>query len=369
MLLIKKNHFFLAIIALIAIIIGSCNVFILPDKYFFDANLIANDPYNQKGFMSSYSFAMWFYDFFKLNRIPYPLVSVIQLTIIFIIFKKLGVPKIFSKLTLRNIIVWIGLLMFSVYLSMPSKEFINFIFISYICLILISGNISLTRKVIFVSLLLVFFSIWYRPYYFMMPFLSIGLYYLSRLKIKNKVASNIFWGLLMACFFSFSYGMVKGEFMSESTRERLNKKRAGREDSQTIIVSPVETNSLLGEGIGIYYGFFTVNLPINGLKFFYKPQVLAFVFWQSIMFIFLLIFYGKCIKHRHRYKHEEWLFHLVFAYLIIQGVFEPDLGSAIKHKLGVFPLIYLAFYYDQNILKSPRKRYKYVIKKGDEDKR
>ncbi|WP_422106676.1 hypothetical protein [Winogradskyella sp.] len=359
---VKKRLLLLITIAILAIIVGSFNTTILPDKYFNDANLIANDPYNEKGLVGSYSFSMWFYDVLGLNKIPFPLVSLIQLIIIFVIIKRLGIPKNFGKLTLRNSVVWVSLLLFSVYLSMPSKEFINFIYISLICGVLISSRIKLRKKVIFVCLLLLFFSFWFRPYYLLVPFLGIGLYFLSRLEFKSRTVSNIFWGIMIACFFSFSYGFIKGEFMSESSREKLNKRRMGREDSQTMIVSPVETDTAIGEGVGIFYGFFSVNLPLNGLKFFYKPQVVAFVIWQSLMFILLVYFYSKCMRNRQKYRQEEWLFHFVFAYLITQGVFEPDLGSAIKHKLGVFPIIYLAFYFDQNMISEYKKRYKYVLK-------
>jgi hypothetical protein len=331
-----------------ALLIGSMTTIFLPDKYFFDANLIYSDPYNEKGLLGSYSFSMWFYDILKLNHLPYAVISFIQLSSIFYIIKRIGIPEIFAKPVLRNVIVWSTLLMFSIYLSMPSKEFINFLYISVISYILIS-KFTIKKKVLIISALLIFFGVWYRPYFALMPFLSFGLYYLSKINIRNRVLNNIIGGLLIACFMSLSYGIVKGEFMTESSREALNQKRIGREDSQTIILSPIKTDNIVGESVGIFYGFLAVNFPLDGFKFFYKPQVVAFVFWQLLMFTYLVYFYNKCTNNRSRYRHEEWIFHFVFAYLIIQGIFEPDLGSAVKHKLGVFPLIYLAFYFDKGL--------------------
>ena len=44
-------------------------------------------------------------------------------------------------------------------------------------------------------------------------------------------------------------------------------------------------------------------------------------------------------------QNKVWLFHILFGYFMVQGIFEPDLGSSIKHKIGVLPLIYEAVFY------------------------
>lgn len=355
-----KNVVFVSL-ALITTLFGVCSSFILPDKYYFDANLIRFDPGSEKGLSGSYSFTMWFYDLLHLNQLEYYFIAVLQIPVIFYLLSRLGIPEIFGRPILRNLIVWLTLLIFAVYLSIPSKEFVNFIYIIIICLVLVS-SLKLIKKLVIVCVLFIFLGIWYRPYFVLIPILSLSLYLGSFVNIKNKIALNIVSGLLIACFISLSYGMIKGEFMSQSTRESLNERRMGREDSQTIIVSPVKTDTFLGESISIFYGFFTVNLPFNGLKFFYKPQVIAFVFWQILMVSYLIFFYNKCLKRKNIFKHEVWFFHFTFAYLIIQGIFEPDLGSAVKHKLGVFPLIYLALYYDQGLVKQVKKYVKYVVR-------
>ena len=360
MLLNKNTAVFITVI-IITMLFGVLAPFLLPDKYYFDANLIALDPGNEKGFMGSYSFTMWFYDFIKLNRLSYSVVSMIQLPVIFLIIRKLGIPEIFSKLYLRNAFVWLSLVILGVYLGMPSKEFITIIYISIICFVL-QSKLQLKFKIIIVTCLFLFFGFWFRPYFALIPILALVLALVTSFKIRSKVFLNILIALLITCFISLSYGVLKGEFMSEGSREKLNIKRQGRDDSQTMIVSPVKTDTFVGESVGIFYGFFTVNFPVNGLTFFYKPQVVAFVFWQLIMSVYILLFYSKCLMQRSKYAHELWVFHYIIAYFIIQGVFEPDLGSAVKHKLGVIPLIYLAIYYDQKLLSRSIKTIKYVFK-------
>lgn len=358
---IRRSKFVFYIFAIIVLLFGIFSSFIFPEKYFFDAYKIVLDFYNEKGLIGSYSFAMLIYDITFLNKLPFPLIAIIQIPILFYLLYKIKIPNVFGSFVLRNIPIYLSILALAVYLSQPSKEFLNFIFFFFIVSIL-QKKISLGKKILYSSLLLIVLGVFYRTYFALMPFLGLGLYFITLIKFKNKVVLNITTGLLIACFMSLSFGVIKGEFMSEGTREMLNKNRIGRSDSETIIVSPVDTNSFIGEVIGIFYGFFTVNFPVNGLKFFYKPQVLAFIFWQILMFSYTLYFYGKCLRNPKLNSHKIWVFHLFISYLVIQGVFEPDLGSAIKHKLGVFPLIWLVFYYDQGLIKRPKTITRYVFK-------
>ncbi len=360
---IKSSKFVFFILAILVLLIGVSSSFIFPEKYFFDAYKIVSDIYDEKGLIGSYPFAMLFYDITFLNKLPFPVIAIIQIPILFYLLYKIKIPNIFGSFVLRNIPIYLSILALAIYLSQPSKEFLNFIFFFFIVLIL-KKKTSLGKKILHSSLFLLALGVFFRPYFALMPFIALGLYFITMIKFKNKVALNIIFGLLIACFMSLSFGVLKGEFMSEGTREMLNKNREGRLDSQTMIVSPIDTNSFPGEVVGIFYGFFTVNFPVNGLKFFYKPQVLAFVFWQVLMFSFVLYFYGKSLRYPKLNSHKIWVFHLLISYFIIQGVFEPDLGSAIKHKLGVFPLIWLVFYYDQGLIRRPEISKKYVFRFG-----
>lgn len=363
MVLMKKHILLYICIAVVTTLLGSLAVFYLPERFMFDAITISVDRYNEKGWLGSYPFSMMLYHVTGVGKLPFPVVAFIQLPIIFFILYWLKVPKIFYQLTLRNMILWLGLLMYGIYVGFPSKEFITAIYIWLICLVLIS-KISLRLKVLYSIFLLIFFGWFYRQYFMLVPFLAVGLYMIGYIKFKNRLLTVMTLGIILTCFMSLSYGLVKGEFMSQSSREHLNKIRLQQreENAATMIVSPIETDTFHGESISIIYGFFTVNLPVSGLRFLLKPHVIAFVIWQLSLFIYLLFMYRNVLKNKKLYSHELWVFHLLFAYFIIQGVFEPDLGSAVKHKLGVFPLIWLAFYYDQGLIKRPSIIKKYVFR-------
>lgn len=344
---LSKNQILFVTIAFISIVLGVFAHQLLPEKYYYDAVLIATDPYNQKGFINSYPVAMMFYDIFFLNKLSYPILAIFQLLIIFYCFYRLSIPKNFTRLYLSNILIWSALIALSIYISMPSKEFINILFIFLIAFILKSIQLRQKIKITIILVLFVLFGLWYRIYFIMIPVLAVTSFMVFRLKIRKKIIVSIFVSVLAAIFMSVSYAVVSGEYMSESTREELNEKRKGRQDSQTLILSPVKTNSPIGEAVGIMYGYVTVNLPFESLiKFYYKPQVILFSIWQILLFYVLIIKFNKARKESTSvYDERLWLFHIVFSYFVIQGVFEPDLGSSIRHKFGVLPIIYQAIFY------------------------
>ena len=345
---LKKSKFCFITIGLITLALGVLASYFLPEKYLYDAVHIYNDPYNEKGFIRSYPVSMWFYDFFMLNKLPFSLIGAIQITTIFWLFFKQGIPEKFNRLYFSNILIWFSLIAISIYISIPSKEFINILFVFMVVYYLRKNFKNLKIKIIFVLLLFVAYGVWFRPYYALIPFLAIASFFVSKIKSRNKIINIIIVSLLIAVFMSLSYGAIKGEFMSESTREALNEKREGSLDAQTLILSPVETSSILGESVGILYGYFSVNLPFEGLKFIYKPHVILFVFWQLSVFLVLLSNYSKCLKGKTgNFKTKAWIFHILFSYFVIQGVFEPDLGSSIRHKIGILPLIYEAIFYNR----------------------
>ncbi|MEH6407994.1 MAG: hypothetical protein V7767_11995 [Leeuwenhoekiella sp.] len=330
---------------------GALSYFFLPERFLYDAVTITQDLYNEKGWVGSYPVTMSFYAYSLLGRLHFSLVALIQLPILLFIIYKIGIADSFSHPTLKNVVVYVSLFLLAFFISMPSKEFITFSFLSLIPFLFKRKKYNIKMTVFLSFLIFIFFGVWFRPYFVFIPILALVMHGLGFIKIKNKIALNILGGLLVAVFLSLSYGVVHGQFLSESTREELNLFRAQSEDANSMITSPVSTSSWYGEAVGIFYGFFTVNFPLNGLRHIFKPQIVAFIFWQLLLFGFLIYYFKNCLAHKEKYKYEIWIFYFVFSYFIIQGIFEPDLGSAVRHKIGFFPLIYYALYYDYFRLK------------------
>jgi len=236
--------------------------------------------------------------------------------------------------------------MLSIFVSMPSKEFITFLFLS-IVIFLLQSDYSVYKKIILSFLLFVSFGLLFRIYFVLIPILSSVMYFASKVKFKNKIISTLTFGIIISIFISLTYGMVKGNNMSEGSREFVNGYRKHSKEAESMIVSPVRTNTWYGESIGILCGFFSVNFPAyEGFKHILKPQVLAFVAWEFILIYILFARYKRALKNNEEKIIEIWAILFLFSFFIIQGVFEPDLGTATRHKIGFLPLIYFVLYYD-----------------------
>lgn len=342
--LVKKNKAVFIGLFFCNLIVAFLTPYILPERYFNDTVIIVFDKGHEIGWLGSYPFAIMFYKLTGLRHLPFFLIALIQFPIVTYILYKIGVPSNFHKLNVKNILVYIALLLSGIYMSMPTKEFITFLMFCTIPFIFQSNRKPLF-KILFSLFLIACFS-FFRPYYLLMPIFAAGMYLVSFVKFENKTFSTIFYGLLIAIFLSLSHGVIKGEYISKQTRENyvIN---ANKNSINTAIVSPISQDTWYGEAFGIVYGFMAVNVPVvEAIKHILSPQVLAFVIWQLLIFYILFVRFSRCLKNRKQYQFELWTLLILFAYFIVQGIFEPDLGTSVRHKIGLFPLIYFALYYE-----------------------
>jgi hypothetical protein len=329
----------------INVLISAFAFLFLPNRYFNDTIIIVFDKLHEIGWVGSYPFTIMFYSITKLKYLPFFIIALIQFPICVYLLYKIGIPSNFHKITVKNILVYISFFLMAIFLSMPSKEFINFMYISLIPFVFIKTNWTTLKKVIVVMVLLLFFGSFFRTYYLLIPIISIGMYFITKVNFKNKAITSIFYGITIIIFLSIAHGLVKGKHLSESNREAFNAERT--KDNNSAIVSPISTKTWYGETVGIIYGFFEINIPIiEGFKHILSPQIISFIIWQLFLFYILLVRLARCLKEKKNNKDELWILLIVFSYFIVQGLFEPDLGSAVRHKIGVFPIIYFALYYD-----------------------
>ncbi len=343
---VSKSNSVFFLLFFLGLIISALSYYVLPKSFFLDSKIIIFDKLNEIGLLGSYPFSIWFYKITGLKYLHFSIIGVIQFFIVYILLFKIGVPKEFNRLTGKNILIYVSIVILAIFISMPTKEFINFLCIFIIIRIFQKRNQNI-KKTVFIGLsLILFFGFFFRRYYILIVFLMVVMYGISLIKLKNKRVISILYGILIMIGVSLSYGLLKGVFISHKTRELVNEHRIGSGNANSMIIPPLSTDTWYGESFGIVYGFFTVNLPINGLKFLFKPQIIAFVFWQLSLFIMLYRRYGRCLKEGEKGNYDIWMFYFLFSYFIIQGVFEPDLGSAARHKIGVFPLIYYLLNYE-----------------------
>jgi hypothetical protein len=343
---IKKSTATFSMLFIANLIVAVSAFYILPNRFFYDSTIIAFDKGDEIGFLGSYPLTILFYKVTGLRYLPFPLIALIQYPIIAFVLYKIGVPGDFDKLNVKNILVYLGFFMMAIFMSMPSKEFITFLYVALIVFIYMNRSLSFWRSIALSMFLLAIFGALYRPYFVLIPIIAFAMYVVSFVKFKNKTLATISYGLLITIFMSLSYGILEGHYFSESSREVVNTTRINLSDANSMIISPIKPDTWYGETLGILYGFVSVNIPVNGLKHLLSPQIIAFVIWELLLFYILLVRFSGCLKNRKKYKYELWVLLILFSYFIVQGVFEPDLGTAIRHKMGVFPLIYYALYYE-----------------------
>jgi hypothetical protein len=351
-IILNKNHYFFIQLAFLCLLAGIVCSFILPSKFYNDAVIIVNDFHNEIGFIGSYPFTILFYKITLLKFIPYFLVAIIQLPILYFVLYKIGVPLNFNRLNTKNCLVYIGFFLIALFICIPSKEFINFIYLSFIIFIFKDKKYSLQKTLALSFALFFIFGLFFRSYYLFVPFIAILMYLFTFIKISNKTIKTILFSIFIAVAMSFSYKIIIGKYISESTREMHNLERLRSDEAQSMIQSPIPTDSWYGETFGVFYGYISVNIPINAIHQLLKPQVMAFIIWQLFIFYLLYLRFQKCIQNRSVFHYELWVFLFIFSYFVVQGMFEPDLGSAVRHKIGIFPLIYFAIYYDKFNIKK-----------------
>lgn len=336
------------VLFVIFMIISTLTIYILPERYFNDTKIIVIDKWNEIGWVGSYPFAIMFYKLTGMKHLPFFVIAIIQFSITTYILSKIGIPKNFHIINVKNVLVYISFLLLAIYMSMPTKEFITFLMFSPIPFIFRSHNSA--RFKIIISLLLFVLCSFFRAYYLLIPIFAIAMYFASFIKFEKKAISTIFFGLMIVIFLSFSHGIIKGEFLSKLTREDYIVKNINSMNINSAIQSPISQDTWYGEAFGIVYGFMAVNVPISEMiKHLLSPQIVAFVIWELLFFYIIFVRFSRCLKNRKKNQLELWILLILISYFMVQGVFEPDLGTSIRHKIGFLPLIYFALYYDRFI--------------------
>jgi hypothetical protein len=342
---IKKNNLVFWGLAFINLVVSIFAFAVLPERFFNDANYIINKALHGREMIGSYGFTIGFYEKLHLSSLPFAVVAMIQFPILIYTLYKIGVPPFFHKINTKNALIYLAFFMLAIFVSMPSKEFITFLFIA-ILPFLYQSKISTNNKLLLTGLLFIGFGLIFRIYFILIPIIAVAMFVVSFVKFKNKIVAVFFYSILISVFLSLSHGALKGEYLSQTSRESVNVERRG-DNVNSMIISPVKTNVWYGEAVGIYYGFIAVNLPVvEAIKHILSPQIVAFTIWQLLLFYILLVRYKRCLNDRKNRYLELWSILIVFSYFIIQGIFEPDLGTAVRHKIGFLPLIYFIFYYD-----------------------
>ena len=161
---------------------------------------------------------MLFYWITYVGKLPFSLVALIQLPILFYLLRLIGIPKRFGNIEVKNLLIYLSFLMVGIYIGQPSKEFITFIFSVLIVFIITYKRFSLGVTILFSSLAFIVFGVLFRPYFVFMPIVAFPIYLITKIHFKNRWIMALCLGGLTILFLSFIYKLTNGDFFSEMTR-------------------------------------------------------------------------------------------------------------------------------------------------------
>lgn len=336
------------------IVAGLISIFgahFLSEEFRFDAETIAkvgHTPVDQRvGDEGSFAVIADFYK--SVGLIDHPLAAGLLGVLVGSMAIFLGVRKAggIRKNLFSVGLVAVGFILSGVFLGQYTKE----IFIS-LAMIVVLGVPRTWWGELLGLLAMAGVAVWFRPYWGLL----IAVYVVARfvppagIAVKGQRISykNPICFVVLMALASIAFSVVIGAYTGDGGdhfRSSVNQWRANDGSTTTLIPAYVHTSPLIGGILNnlITTVFLVVPLPLLGLM---KPYYIA----SALLFMFLWsgLFIGY---YKLRESHHVWAmraFAIMTGFLVVQGVFEPDYGSALRHLVPLVPLLILLRDFDLN---------------------
>ena len=320
--LIRNTIFwFPALTSLFYVAIGAPG---LPAKYRWDSNVIQQAASGVREVDSAYQFIANIYATFSLSSEPWlsSIASFIPfLALQGIIFFRFAPRKITATIALFVICIDI---LGAVYLGQMTKELFM--------LILPIGFLMSPRTRIPVLVAVVIpgliIALQMRSYWLLVVCLFLISLWLSRRGEKFNVLT-ISIAVVVAYLIVPRLFFATQGFELEEVRLSLNFARLDSESAQSAIMPLLDYTNPINQFVNLIIILFTLLVPLPLLL---TGQLVHAVFALFILYLSLSVI--KTVRYLMKYDndiHSAASYHLLFAYLIIQAIFEPDYGSYLRH--------------------------------------
>lgn len=283
---------------------------IFPEKYFSDSfhiiNLINNNLYHTVG--QSYRITAKFFSLIKFQELKYYNLSIYFVFLMFFIWY---LYKYYSDKLYINFFNLIYLFLASIYLIRPGKEFLQFLIVGlcfkytkFSWFFLIVGGL-LFRKYLVIQAIF---------------FIAILLFYKS-----NKKLNIIIVFILSIVLTSYIFPDIILKILNVRTEVNVN--RIGKDNAITIINNIFKSKNIVVGYINYFINISRILFPLELIK--KKIKYLPYV-------VFQIWFTLKLIVWRNR---KDYRVYLLYSFILISGVFEPDFGSFLRHTIPYFIII------------------------------
>lgn len=234
-------------------------------------------------------------------------------------------------------------LMFGIYFAYISKDLIIFLFMT-----LGTYLVAKYRSILPLSIVIIVYATLFRSYWFLVLITFLLLYYAVQ---KNKsVVSVAIFSLLAIVIIVFAYNIINGSQMSVA-RTAVNDQRLNGQQANTMINNLLPNSSVFTDTINCLYVFLSLFLPIDGLGSFNE---IIYYFWIWGVTVSMLLKWKK-IKRNHERQQYLYLsssFCLLLALVVIQSMFEPDIGSVFRHQLAIVPILILLLFQNSDAVSN-----------------
>ncbi len=338
-------YFYILLILGFLVVIFSENI--LPDKYFIDSNTIreyfdiAND-FSLKFFEGFWNTA-WLYKLMLINKLDSRVLegivnySIYYICLIFtILLLKKNIPLKYALLLL----VWN--IPAAIYLGQLTKE----IFIVPILVLQIVAFQKKSRFLIFLSILLIiFYAMFFRNYWLIIICMTIMIFLVRIYFIKYNFIVKTFMVIsgMLAIFVVANFG---GMYLTDS-RFNVNEIL----ESETMINNLLINTSVFSDLVNWFIAWVSILFPLPLLV---KGGLTQKCF--LILAIYTFYVFIKCIRRYNKNSKEtkdysvEWSIAFVISFSMVQGIFEPDYGSVLKHQVVMIPMYFYVILYCHTLL-------------------
>ena len=275
---------------------------ILPEKYFYDSYSIieAIKLQDYSHFDTSYRVTAKVFSIFNFDKLRSYNIVLYLISLLFFI------PYLYKNYNPKFYLIFFNIVFLSlvnIYLIRPGKEILQ-LFVVILCYQF--DKLS--------PLFLIMGGILFRPYLIIQGIIFIGLkFYLKR---KNR----LLWGILiliLIVIFSFKFPKIVNLVLG--IRKRVNLYRLESPDARTIIIDWIDRDGVI---------FLYLNYFINILRLL-LPIELSIKSIKYFPYIIFQIWFTKELWNWKNIKNNKVI--LLYSFILISGVFEPDFGSFLRH--------------------------------------
>lgn len=352
---IRRSNLYLMILFIEGIIVIFLSKYILPEKYFYDSNTIANFLNFNGPLLSfdSYVNTARFYKLFGFGSYPSSFAAGIFNYMVFFFFVvqiiRIGKYRI-SDIPFIFMLVWN--IPVAVYLGQFSKEIISIIVIG-IQILLVHYKIRYYKTLL--VLITLIYSIFFRVYWVIVLYLSV-LFFLvfnkgidiskkSFLKIGKVTSSCLLYIGIFVLFLAVT--LIMNRFITDA-RTMVNIDRINSPDALTIVQNAFMNTNFMTDMLNWIIGWIILLFPFN-LFLVSGISSLFFIIWNIINVLIFIIILNKIRRQKIRNIQMSWAIAWVISFSMVQGMFEPDYGSFFKHEIVILPyFLYIYLIYKRN---------------------